>query len=170
MKSLIAASNLPYVLSCCMARTENAIGSFVNCSAAKLLQAVLAAEATPVDEPGVRSPAVAFELTLPMKGVIGIVQMSDLDGISPDSIQWLDPKGTAGTILGGALPCVPVDLVPESVLAKLATTNRFVVLAGPRDDGAGNEFWAIFPSVKGMVVPEPQPKELTLDSWVKIIW
>ena len=170
MKNLIAASNLSYVLSCCMARTEHAIGSHVDCSAAALLQAVLAADAVAVDEPGVRSPAVAFEMTLPMVGTIGIVQMKDLRGLDPQDVRWLDPKGTEGTILGGALPCVSVDLIPAKVIAKLAKTNRFIVLAGPRDDGNGNEMWAIFPSVKGMEVPEPQPKELTPESWLKVIW
>jgi hypothetical protein len=166
IQKLIANSNQDYFKSVLEQRTTKPVGSKFDCSPSDLLAAILAANWSAVSEPGVSAPAQAFVANLPMEGTVGVVRYGDLSIEAQEAVQWLDPKGTAGTQLGGALPCV------EHKYARMVMprTSRVIILAGPKDDGEGLEVWTLFPQPKGMRTPEPQPQGLTEDSMIKVIW
>jgi hypothetical protein len=108
-----------------------------------------------------------------MAGVIGLIRFDALSPEAQASVVWLDAKGTTGTLLGGALPCVPRSLLTDEQVASLPTSHRAVLMAGPKEEPGQEEvfeFWTMFTQPRGMVIPQPQPKEVESDSMIKIIW
>ena len=170
---ILSGSSLNHIASIVSQRTDRAIGSVLFGTPDEVLAAIKAANWVSCDEPGTFAPAITFETTLPMAGVIGLIRFGDLTSAAQAAVVWLDAKGTEGTLLGGALPCVPRSLLTDEQIANLPTSNRAILMAGPKEEPGQEhlfEFWTMFPQPRGMVIPQPQPKEVEADSMIKIIW
>jgi len=150
-------------------RTTRPIGSrFRGQTPETLKAAMLAANWTEVQEPGVKAPAIAFESKLPFKGEYGLITYGALTPEAKASVRWLDPKGTEGTPCGGALPCVSGDVLAGRAMK----TRRAIMLVGPGsfEPDAPTVFWTVFPQPRGYTTPDCQPTELRDDTLIKIIW